>query len=79
VLLDKFGLLHQVIAFVKDESINLSTMVAVMHSIIDYEPLKIFRIYEGTCFGHVVSKASQYVTNDDKIFVGLKNVSVKKS
>jgi hypothetical protein len=71
-LLDKFGLLHRVIAFRKDEGINnLITMVATLHSIIDYEPLKIFRVYEGTCFGHVISKACQYVTNDDKVFVGL--------
>jgi len=77
VLLDKCGLLHKVIAFVKDEDTNLSTMATTMHSIIDYEPLKIHRVYEGTCFGHVMSKTCQYATNDDKIFVGLRNVSVK--
>jgi hypothetical protein len=54
-------------------------MVATLHSIIDYEPLKICRVYEGTCFGHVISKAYWYATNDDKIFVGLKNVSVKEA
>ncbi len=57
VLLDKFGLLHQVIAFVKDESINVFTMVIALHSIIDCEPLNILRVYEGTYFGHVMSKA----------------------
>jgi hypothetical protein len=71
-------MLHQVIAFGKDEGINLSIMVATMHSIINYEPLKILRVYEGTCFGHVMSKACQYATNDDKISIGLKNVSVKE-
>jgi hypothetical protein len=79
VLLDRIGLLHQVIAFVKDEGINLSTMVVAMHSIIDYEPLKILRVYEGTCFGHVMSKACQYATNDNKISIGLRNVSVKEA
>ncbi len=58
VLLDKFGLLHLVTTFVKDESTNLSTMAIVLHSIIDYEPLKILKVYKGTCFGHVMSKAS---------------------
>jgi hypothetical protein len=72
-------MLHQVIAFVKDEGTNLSIMVTTMHSIINYEPLKILRVYEGTCFGHVMSKACQYATNDDKISIGLKNVSVKES
>jgi hypothetical protein len=56
VLLDKFGLLHQFIAFVKDESTNIFAMVVALHSIIDCEPLKILRVYEGTCFGHVMSK-----------------------
>jgi hypothetical protein len=63
----------------KDEGTNLSTMGVVMHSIIDYEPLKILRVCEGMCFGHVMSKACQYATNDDKIYVGLKNVNVNKT
>jgi hypothetical protein len=57
VLLDKFDLLHPIIAFVKDEGTNLSAMVATLYSIINCEPLKILRVYEGTCFGHVMSKA----------------------
>ncbi len=57
----------------------MSTMVVAMDSIIDYEPLKILGVYESTCFGHVMSKAYQYATNDDKISIGLKNVSVKKT
>jgi hypothetical protein len=56
VLLDKFGLLHPVIAFVKDEGTNLSTMAAILHSIIDCETLKILRVYEGTWFGHVIPR-----------------------
>jgi hypothetical protein len=54
-------------------------MVVTLHSFIDYEPLKILRVYEGTCFGHVMFKACQYATNDDNIFVGLKIVNVKKT
>jgi hypothetical protein len=38
VLLDRFGLLHQVITFVQDENTNLFAMATIMHSIIDYEP-----------------------------------------
>jgi len=56
-LLEKFGLLHWMIVFVKDEGINLTIMVVVLHSIINYEPLKILKVYEGTCFWHVMSKA----------------------
>ncbi len=54
-------------------------MATTMHSIIDYEPLKILKVYEGTWFGHVMSKACQYATIDDKVFVGLRNVNVKEA
>jgi hypothetical protein len=32
---------------------------------------------EGTCFGHVMSKACQYATNDDKVSIRLILVDVK--
>jgi RPA family protein len=54
-------------------------MAITLHSIIDYEPLNILKVYEGTCFVHVMSKACQYVTNDEKVFVWLRNISVKKT
>jgi hypothetical protein len=41
--LEEFGLLHWVIAFVKDENINLAAMATTLHSIMDFEPLKILR------------------------------------
>jgi hypothetical protein len=76
--LKKFGLLNHVFAFVKDDDINLMIMVIILHSIIDCEPLKIFKVYEGACFGHVMLKAYQYTTNDNKIFVGLRNITLKE-
>jgi hypothetical protein len=54
-------------------------MVTIMFLVINYEPLKILKVYEGTCFGHVMSKACHNVTNDDKISVGLRNVNVKEA
>jgi len=45
------------IVFVKDEGTNLTIIIAILHSIIDYEPLKILKVYEGTRFKHVMSKA----------------------
>jgi len=56
ILLDRFGLLHLIIAFVKYEGMILFALVIVLHSIFNYEPLNIFRVYEGTCSGHVMSK-----------------------
>jgi hypothetical protein len=35
-LLGKYDLMHCVIAFVKDEGSNLTSMVAALHSIVDY-------------------------------------------
>jgi hypothetical protein len=54
-------------------------MAIILHSIIDYEPLKILKVYEGTCFGHVMFKACQYATNDEIFYVGLRNVNVKEA
>jgi hypothetical protein len=70
-LLSKFGLVHHVIAYLKDEGINLTTMAFASHSNIDCQPLKLFKVYEDTCFRHVMSKTCQYATNDDKVFKGL--------
>ncbi len=65
------------IAFVKDEGSNLRTMVVALQSIMNYEVLKLSQVYEGAYFGHVMFKACQYVTNDDKVVVGSTLVSVK--
>jgi hypothetical protein len=39
--------------------------------------LTLIKVYEGTCFGNAMSKAYQYVINDDKVSKGLMQVSVK--
>jgi hypothetical protein len=62
---------------VKDENNNLTVKTITLQLIIDYKPLKLFMVYEGTCFGHVMFKVCQYVTNDNKKIYGLKNVNVK--
>ncbi len=55
-LLEKIGLIHRVLAFVQDEGGNLGSMAMTLQSIIDCKLLKILQVYEGTCFGHVMSK-----------------------
>jgi hypothetical protein len=52
-LFSKFGSMHCVIAFMKNESKILIAMVLALHSIINCEPLKLIKVYEGMCFGHV--------------------------
>ncbi len=65
------------ITFVKDESNNLIIMATTLQLIVDCEPLKLLRGYEGTCFGHIMSTTCQYATNDDKVSIGLRSVNVK--
>jgi hypothetical protein len=52
-------------------------MAIVLCSIVDCEMLNLLRVYKATCFGHVLFKTCQYATNDDKVFMGLRQVSVK--
>ncbi len=47
-LFSKFRLIHHVIAFVKDEGNNLTTMASTLHCIIDCEHLKLIKVDEGT-------------------------------
>jgi hypothetical protein len=54
-----------------------SAMATTLWSIIDCELLKLLQVYEGTCFGLVMSKMCQYETNDNKVLVGLTLVNVK--
>jgi hypothetical protein len=75
--LENFGLIHRVLAFVKNEGSNLGSMATTLWSIIDCEPLKMLWVYAGTYFGHVMFKACQYATNDDKVFTWMTLVNVK--
>jgi hypothetical protein len=56
-LLEKYDLMHCMIAFVKSEGNNLMSMATTLHSIVDCRPLKLQRVCEGMCFGHIMSKA----------------------
>jgi hypothetical protein len=76
-LFEKFGLIHQVITFVKDGGNNLASMGTTFCSITHCEPLNILQVYVGTFFGHVLFKTCYYATNDGKKIMGLKQVSVK--
>jgi len=70
-LLSKFGLMHHLIAYVKEKGNNLTTTPSTLCSIIDFEPLRFIKVHESTCFEHVMFKACQYTTNDNKVSKGL--------
>ncbi len=76
-LLDKFGLRKKFITYVKDESSNLNEMTFALKSIISCETLSLQESFNGTCFGHVFSKACQYATIDEKMCTNLMYVSIK--
>jgi hypothetical protein len=52
----KYDLMHCMITFVKDESNNFILMVTTLCSIINCHLLKLQQVYEGMCFGHIMSK-----------------------
>jgi hypothetical protein len=70
-LLSKFGLIHHLIAYVKEKGNNLTTTTSTLCSIIDFEPLRFIKVHESTCFERVVFKACQYTINDNKVSKGL--------
>ncbi len=76
-LLDKFGLRKKIIAYVKDESSNMNAMTFALKSIVSCETLSLQKSFNGTCFGHVFSKACQYATIDEKMCKNIRFVSVK--
>jgi len=62
---------------VKDEGSNLNTLTNALTSVLKCETLGLEESFQGTCFGHVFSKACQYATIDDKVCKNLKYVSIK--
>jgi len=56
----------------ENEGNNLTSMAITLCSIVHSCPLKLYRVYEGACFSHIMSKACQYATTDEKVTIGLK-------
>ncbi len=56
VVLAKYGLNTQIIAYVKDEGDNLNTMTNALTSIVSCETLGLQTPFVGSCWGHVMSK-----------------------
>ncbi len=78
-LLAEYQLTSKIITYVKDESINLNTFPFAFASVVFCTPLQLVAPFSGTHFGHVMSKACQYATNDIKIGVGMKEMYSKSS
>jgi hypothetical protein len=76
-MLEKFGFTFKVLCYVKDEGTNLVSMTLALMLMISYEALNLLQPFDGTGFGHVVSKVVEYATDDDRISKNLALMSVK--
>ena len=52
-------------------------MTNALKSVVSCEALQVVVAFEGTSFGHAMSKACQYATTNDKVGCGMKDVSIK--
>jgi hypothetical protein len=77
-LLDSFGLLDKVIAYVKDEGSNLNILTFALTSIVSCFALQQACPFVGSCFGHAMPKEAQYVTNNNNVCVGFSEASLKE-
>jgi hypothetical protein len=76
-LLEQFKLQNKVIAYVKDEGSNLRTLERALTDSISCATIGLKQPYSRVCFGHVISKACQYATTEDKVCIKMKEVSLK--
>jgi hypothetical protein len=76
-MFEKFGLTSKVLCYVKIEGTNLANMTTTLKFIIPCEASSLLVPFDGACFGHAMSKATQYATIDDKISKDLAPINVK--
>jgi hypothetical protein len=78
-MLKKFALISKILCYVEDEGINLVNMTKTLKLVISCEALSLPIPFDGACFGHAMSKATQYATNDDKISKDLTLINVQST
>jgi hypothetical protein len=72
-----YGFTKKIFVYVKDEGANLNTIKIALKLTISCETLDVMESFEGTCFEHVFSNVCQYAIVEEKVFKGLKYVSIK--
>ncbi len=77
-MLTTYGLNVKILAYVKDEGNNLSTMISALTSVVSCELLGLTTPLIGSCWGHAMSKCCQYVIDDTKVSTRLTSISMKK-
>ncbi len=77
-LLDTFGLLDKVIAYVKNEIFNFSILIFAWIYVVFCFAFD-YHIHLCNLFGHAMSKVAQYVIDDTNIYVEFSKVSLKEA
>jgi hypothetical protein len=76
-VLDSFGLLYKVIAFVKAKGSNLNTLINVLKFVVFCSPLQLPTPFARLCFNCAMLKATQYANNDAKVCQGFSKINLK--
>jgi len=76
-LLDKFFLTQKILAYVKDEGSNLHTYANALNYVVSCVSLAMMEPFDGSCFGHVLSKVCHYAITNEKVAQGLSYASIK--
>jgi hypothetical protein len=63
--------------YAKDESFDLRTLTNALTNVVFIFFLDLPSPFVRSCFGHAMSKATQYVIDDAKVFVGFLKLSLK--
>lgn len=76
-LLNSFNLTDKIVAFIMDDDSRLDSLISALNSMVSCAPLQLSEPYAGTCFGHVMSKACENATNDEKVCSRMREVSIE--
>jgi hypothetical protein len=56
-LLDNYNLWKKILVYVKDEGSNVGAMTTILKSVVSCDNLRLEEPFQGTYFGHTMSKA----------------------
>ena len=56
---------------------NLATMTSILKIVVSCKELGQVVSFEGSCFGHALSKACQYASTDEKVSASLQPMFIK--
>jgi hypothetical protein len=78
-VLPRHGLNAHVLAYVKDEGANFSTVTFALTSVVSCEVMGFLFCFVGVFWGHTMSKCCQYAIDDSKVCNGLILISIKEA